>query len=105
MHKYGHKLEEDEQEDEALLKAFEDYKSNLQTAKLNMKNAKVYVNAFMARDDITAKLKGIPDDMLLICGNRSAYVHNMEAMYTHVNKTKVRGYIKGIFKLKKKPKC
>ena len=67
-------------------------KKELQTQKffkINSRNEKLYVDAFMQRDDITAKLKSIPDDMLLICGNKSAYVHNMEAMYTHVNKTKV----------------
>ena len=88
MHKYGHKLEEDEQEDEELLKAFEDYKANLQTAKLNMKNAKVYVNAFLAREDITVKMKAIKDDVLLVSGAKSAYAGNVDAMYSACDKTK-----------------
>ncbi|TRY74978.1 hypothetical protein TCAL_12133 [Tigriopus californicus] len=88
MHKYGHKLDDDEQDDEELVKAFEDYKEKLRTAKLNMKNAKVYVDAFMKRDDITGRIKNITDDVLLVCGSKSAYVANMDTMYSFCDKTK-----------------
>ena len=88
LHKYGHKMEEDEMDDEELVKAFEEYKEKLQTAKLNMKNANLYVECFLQRDDITNKLKNIQDDMLLVAGAKSAYAANMEHMFTFCDKTK-----------------
>ncbi len=68
----------------------DDYKDRIKEAKINPKNAKLYVDAFMHRDDITPKLKSIPDDMILISGAKSAYVPNMENMFTFCDKTKVR---------------
>jgi hypothetical protein len=57
MHKFGHKLDDEEAEDEELVKAFEEYKENLKTAKLNMKNANKYVECFMAREEEEATIR------------------------------------------------
>ncbi len=88
LHRFGYKLE-DIESDEALAAALDEYKDRIGETKLNSKNERLYVDSFMAREDITAKLKNIPDDMLLICGSKNAYAHNMDNMYIHCNKTKV----------------
>ena len=68
QHRFGDQLEDEEVEDEELVKAFEEYKEKLKTAKLNMKNATKYVECFMARDDLTPQLKKITDDALIVVG-------------------------------------
>ncbi len=88
LHKFGHKLDDEEAEDEELVKAFEEYKEKLKTAKLNMKNAHCYVDCFMGRDDLTPQLKKITDDMLIVVGAQSPYCQNAEHMYGGCDKTK-----------------
>ncbi len=88
LHRFGYKLE-DIENDEELANALDEYKDRIGETKINSKNEHFYIDAFMNRDDITAKLKNIPDDMLLITGSRSAYVTNLENMYMQCNKTKV----------------
>ena len=68
QHRFGDQLEDEEVEDEELVKAFEEYKEKLKTAKLNIKNATKYVECFMARDDLTPQLKKITDDALIVVG-------------------------------------
>ena len=72
QHRFGDQLEDDEVEDEELVKAFEEYKEKLKTAKLNMKNATKYVECFMARDDLTPQLKKITDDALIVVGAKAS---------------------------------
>ena len=88
LHRFGYNLE-DIDSDEDLAKALDEYKERIQETKVNNKNAEWYVKTFLQRDDISARLSKIPDDMLLICGSRSAYAHNMETMFQHCNRTKV----------------
>lgn len=88
QHRFGDQLEDEEVEDEELVKAFEEYKEKLQTAKLNMKNATKYVECFMARDDLTPQLKKITDDALIVVGAKSPYAANSDTFYAGCDKTK-----------------
>lgn len=87
IHRFGYKLDEIDN-DEALAAALDEYKDRIGEAKINPKNERLYVDAFMARDDIGAKLKDIPEDMLLMTGARNAYASNLDVMYNFCNKTK-----------------
>ncbi len=89
LHRFGYKLE-DIEGDEELASALDEYKDRIGETKVNPKNERFYIDAFMARDDVQARLKNIPDDMLFITGGRSAYVHGLDHMYAQCNKTKVR---------------
>lgn len=88
LHKFGYELAEGETEDESITKSFDEYKERLRTAKLNERNAHVYVQAYMDRDDLTARVKQIQDDMLLVCGNKSSYASQMDAFFAGCNKAK-----------------
>lgn len=88
LHRFGYKLE-DIENDEELAAALDEYKDRIGESKINSKNERFYIDAFMNRDDITARIGKIPDDMLFITGGRSAYAANLDNMYGHCNKTKV----------------
>ena len=77
QHRFGDQLEDEEVEDDELVKAFEEYKEKLKTAKLNMKNATKYVECFMARDDLTPQLKKITDDALIVVGAKERQKNHM----------------------------
>ena len=88
LHRFGYKLE-DIEGDEELASALDEYKDRIGEIRTNSRNERFYIDAFMNRDDLTSRLKNIPDDMLFISGNRNAYVVNLDSMYAQCNKTKV----------------
>ena len=82
--KFGHKLEDTEDQE----KAFEDYKEKLKH-KVNAKNMTKFTHVFHKRTDIVPNLKdGLKCDALLVVGTRSSSLHAAEYMHSHMNKSR-----------------
>lgn len=86
LHKYGHKIDDAECKTSAL----ESYKNELKGHHLNKGNMNKLVKTFMKRDDMTANMdKNLQCEAMLVCGTKShAFVHNVDTMYSHCDKTK-----------------
>ena len=83
--KFGHKLEDAEDQDKAL----EEFKAQL-GRELNKKNMKLYVEAYANRKDITTQLcTGLRCDALLVVGSKTSHVAAAEHMHSSMDK--VRG--------------
>ena len=102
QHRFGDQLEDDEVEDEELVKAFEEYKEKLKTAKLNMKNATKYVESFMARDDLTPQLKKITDDALIVVGGKERKKERQIQTPYYSDPADLRSLLEVFFDIKKK---
>ena len=102
QHRFGDQLEDDEVEDEELVKAFEEYKEKLKTAKLNMKNATKYVESFMARDDLTPQLKKITDDALIVVGGKERKKERQIQKPYYSDPADLRSLLEVFFDIKKK---
>lgn len=83
--KFGHKLENATDKDQAL----EEFKKQLGRA-VNKKNMAKYVEAYSNRKDITPLLcKGLKCDALLLVGSKTSNVAAAEHMHANMDKTKV----------------
>jgi hypothetical protein len=82
--KFGHKLEDKEDKEQAL----EEYKEKMKH-KVNSKNMTKFTNAFMKRTDIVPNLKeGLKCDALVVVGTKSSNIHAAEYMHSQMDKTK-----------------
>jgi len=82
--KFGHKLEDKEDKEQAL----EEYKERLKH-KVNPKNMSKFAHQFQKRTDIVPHLKeGLKCDALLVVGTKSSHLHAAEYMHSQMDKTK-----------------
>jgi len=94
FHKFGHKVEEQLDNDHEVLKDREktilDYQAKLRSA-INAKNLKLYVNAFLNRKDITGQLeKNLKIDTLLLAGTKGSYGSTVQQLHSLMDKQKTQ---------------
>jgi len=94
FHKFGHKVEEQLENDQEVLKDREktilDYQAKLRSA-INAKNLKLYVNAFLNRKDITGQLeKNLKIDTLLLAGAKGSYGSTVQQLHALMDKQKTQ---------------
>lgn len=94
FHKFGHKVEEQLENDQDVLKDREktilDYQAKLRSA-INAKNLKLYVNAFLNRKDITGHLeKNLKIDTLLLAGTKGSYGSTVGQLHALMDKQKTQ---------------
>jgi len=84
--KYGHKLEDIDDKEKALM---EYTKGHMRKATINKKNLKQYIDAYMNRVDISGKLAAeLRCDALLVVGTKSSQCAAAEYMHSHMDKTR-----------------
>ncbi|KAG1701409.1 hypothetical protein GQR58_004776 [Nymphon striatum] len=89
FHKYGSELEK-AGSSEGREKLIKDYIDILHE-KINAKNLRLLVDAFLNRTDISAILKDtLKVDCLLITGLKASHLHTVDTMYNHMDHTKTQ---------------
>ncbi|KAK8753562.1 hypothetical protein OTU49_000252 [Cherax quadricarinatus] len=84
FHKFGHQLDSAENK-EHLIKEYQD---RLQS-KINPKNLRKYVEAFLKRSDLSGKLESkLSVETLLVTGAKASHVHTVHTMHQNCNKQK-----------------
>jgi len=84
FHKFGHQLDTAENK-ERLIKEYQD---RLQS-KINAKNLRKYVEAFLKRSDLSTKLESkLSVETLLVTGAKASHVHTVHTMHQNCNKLK-----------------
>lgn len=85
IHKFGNQLETADNK-ERLIKEYQD---RLQS-KINPRNLRKYVEAFLKRSDFSSKLESKLDvETLLVTGSKASHVNAVHTMHQACNKTKV----------------
>lgn len=84
FHKFGHQLDSAENKE----KLIKEYQDRLHS-KINPKNLKKYVESFLKRTDISAKLsQQMKVETLLVTGSKASHLHTVHTMHQQCNKTK-----------------
>lgn len=88
FHKFGHVISQQLDNAENKERLIKEYQDRLQS-KINPKNLRKYVESFLKRTDMTAKLEqGLKVETLLVTGAKASHVHTVHTMHQACNKTK-----------------
>ncbi|CAM1326105.1 Uncharacterised protein g9158 [Pycnogonum litorale] len=89
FHKYGREMEK-AKATENKEKLIQDYITALHE-KINAKNLRLFVEAFLNRTDLSALLKDqLTIDCLLVTGAKASHLHTVDTMFSHMNKQKTQ---------------
>ncbi|XP_045127058.1 uncharacterized protein ZK1073.1-like isoform X1 [Portunus trituberculatus] len=88
FHKFGHRLIEQLDSAENKERLIKEYQDRLQS-KINPKNLRKYVEAFLKRSDLSGKLEAkLKVETLLVTGAKASHVHTVHTMHQSCNKQK-----------------
>jgi len=88
FHKFGHVIGQQLDTAENKERLIKEYQDRLHS-KINPKNLKKYVESFLKRTDICAKLEQqLKVETLLVTGAKASHIHTVHTMHQYCNKTK-----------------
>ncbi|XP_042884847.1 uncharacterized protein ZK1073.1-like isoform X2 [Penaeus japonicus] len=88
FHKFGHMISQQLDTAENKERLIKEYQDRLQS-KINPKNLRKYVEAFLKRSDLSGKLESkLTVETLLVTGAKASHVHTVHTMHQSCNKQK-----------------
>lgn len=87
FHRFGSQLDKEGMDPSTREKLIGEFQEHLKT-KINPKNLKRYVECFLERTDISALIKDLKVETLLMTGAKASHNHTVNTMHQHMNPAK-----------------